>query len=328
MNRRQLLQYSAIAAAGFAGIWMARRWLSREDALTYEELISQLDLACKPGTGSVIIIGSGFAGLAAASTLHDLGYTVTVLEARNRVGGRAYTRHDLGFPIDVGASWIHGVDGNPVTHLVEQYDFTLTPPTDYTSIALYDLDGRYINRLRLLRPLWQFESQMSSVEEAVAALEVDQSLYDVLSDLDLLSGFDGQRRRVLNYMYYGSYQQASSTEPKMMSAYGVLDGDSEEGEELRIAEGDEHWIVEGVGSVAEMLATGLDIRLSHVVGGVDYSDPEKVVVYTSEAEFVADRCIVTVPLGVLQKGSITFTPTLPQKLQNSIEKLIMGAFLS
>ncbi len=55
------------------------------------------------------------AGLVAARILNDTGFEVRVLEARDRLGGRIWTVTDLGRPVDLGASWIHGVRGNPLT---------------------------------------------------------------------------------------------------------------------------------------------------------------------------------------------------------------------
>ena len=68
----------------------------------------------------VIVIGAGIAGLGAARLLADAGAAVTVLESRTRIGGRIWTSTawpDL--PVDLGASWIHGVEGNPLTALAD-----------------------------------------------------------------------------------------------------------------------------------------------------------------------------------------------------------------
>ncbi len=54
------------------------------------------------------------AGVAAAARLQTQGVKVTVLEARNRLGGRIWTDGSLGFPLDMGAMWIEGTQGNPV----------------------------------------------------------------------------------------------------------------------------------------------------------------------------------------------------------------------
>src|SRR5260370_3662180 len=63
----------------------------------------------------VIVVGAGMAGLVAARLLHDSGFAVTVLEARDRLGGRTWTDDSRGAPLDLGGSWVHGVEGNPLT---------------------------------------------------------------------------------------------------------------------------------------------------------------------------------------------------------------------
>eukprot|EP01135_Chromosphaera_perkinsii_P011900 Nk52_evm17s2531 gene=Nk52_evmTU17s2531 len=69
----------------------------------------------------VIVIGAGMAGLSAASTLLKSGrVSVTVLEARDRVGGRILTDRSLGFPLEHGAQWIHGIEGNPLEAIVKE----------------------------------------------------------------------------------------------------------------------------------------------------------------------------------------------------------------
>ena len=65
------------------------------------------------GNQRIIVIGAGLAGLAAAGALRDRGCDVVVLEARKRSGGRILTQYCA----DVGAQWIYGTEGNPITNL-------------------------------------------------------------------------------------------------------------------------------------------------------------------------------------------------------------------
>ena len=59
----------------------------------------------------IIIIGAGIAGLAACNYLVEHDFDVTILEARNRIGGRS-DNDALGIPLGAGANWIHGVDNS------------------------------------------------------------------------------------------------------------------------------------------------------------------------------------------------------------------------
>ena len=74
----------------------------------------------KTGAKTVAIIGAGMSGLSAAHHLAGAGFDVTVIEARDRIGGRIWTDRRLGQPLDLGASWIHGVQDNPLTGLASK----------------------------------------------------------------------------------------------------------------------------------------------------------------------------------------------------------------
>lgn len=93
------------------------------------------------GARSVAIVGAGMAGLRAAQVLAGRGMRCTILEARNRIGGRIWTSRALGPPIDLGASWIHGTSGNPLTRLARQAGAE-TAVTDFEAYRLYNRAGR------------------------------------------------------------------------------------------------------------------------------------------------------------------------------------------
>jgi phytoene dehydrogenase-like protein len=73
-----------------------------------------------PNGKTVVVIGGGISGLAAAKKLKEKGFNVIVLEAQEKVGGRMRTDRSLGVAFDEGASWIHGPNGNPITSLASQ----------------------------------------------------------------------------------------------------------------------------------------------------------------------------------------------------------------
>src|ERR1700733_9174944 len=81
----------------------------------------------------ILILGAGIAGLTAARRLADNGCRVRILEGRDRPGGRIFTDRTLGTPVDLGASWIHGIERNPIAVLARRLEVT-TVTSDYDAM--------------------------------------------------------------------------------------------------------------------------------------------------------------------------------------------------
>ena len=112
----------------------------------------------------VIVVGSGISGLAAASRLQSQGAKVTILEAKNRIGGRIYTDHALGAPFEVGAGWIHGPSReNPIKQLANNIKAE-TFITDDSNYVLFDSKGEKISDQNFQRIDSQWADILSHID--------------------------------------------------------------------------------------------------------------------------------------------------------------------
>jgi monoamine oxidase len=127
----------------------------------------------------VLVIG---AGLAAARQLRDLGHDVLVVEARDRIGGRVWTSDKWAdMPVDLGASWIHGIEDNPLTDLAGSIDAELIM-TSYDRSRLYRSDGDELSddEEEQLERLWkQLERALRAAQDA----DEDVTVQRVLDEL-------------------------------------------------------------------------------------------------------------------------------------------------
>lgn len=128
----------------------------------------------------VAIIGAGMSGLTVAHALSKENVAVTVFEARDRIGGRVWTDKRLGFPLDLGASWIHGIDGNPLTALAKQQQQTTVPTDD--SYIIRGRDGRKINEHDA--PDWLEEVVSIQHEAGAGSDQLNRLSYLFLDDYD------------------------------------------------------------------------------------------------------------------------------------------------
>ena len=95
----------------------------------------------------IVVVGAGISGLGAAKDLQDSGFAVTVLEARDRIGGRIYTDRSLGFPLERGAAWMHStqVEGNRLMSLKEELGLkTYVGSIDILYVKIFNKEGKAI----------------------------------------------------------------------------------------------------------------------------------------------------------------------------------------
>lgn len=269
-----------------------------------------------------VIVGAGVAGLTAARLLHAAGRRVVVLEARDRLGGRTWTDRSAGFSVDRGASWIHGLTGNPLTSLVEALgmqtiEFTVGSfQAGGRPIANYDEAHRELDEAATEQWLDDVETVAGRLVDAAAAAEAGESYADVVERA--LAGLDWSEERVARVRAFHRHrtEEQCGADGEQVDAHG-LDEDA--------IDGDEVVFPGGYDALASSLARGLDVRLEHVVTAVARS-ASGVRVSTASESFEAREVIVTVPLGVLKAGAIDFEPALPEPVADAIARVGMGTF--
>ncbi len=269
-----------------------------------------------------IVVGAGVAGLTAARLLATTGQRVVVLEARERVGGRTHSERHEGLVTDRGASWIHGIDDNPLFAAAEAFGMPMTELTvgsyqpDSRPIAYYGPDGVRLDQAQVDAFACDVRTFDERLGVAVARSARGTSYESVVeSTLAELAWPADRTERVREFLRHRTEEQ-----------YGVWIGDLDaHGLDDDQVEGDEVVFPDGFDVLATRLADGLDVRLGQVVTRVRWST-DGVVALCGDRAVRAGRAIVTVPVGVLRSGALTIEPPLPEPLAGALDRLEMNSF--
>lgn len=256
----------------------------------------------------VIVIGAGIAGLAAARRLVELGYETIILEADSAPGGRIKTDWTLDAPFELGAGWIHGPDGNPISDLVRAADASPFV-TDDESYRVFAANGDLIAEDQIAAGFRRLEKLYAAID---GELDSDMPLSKAIARM----GGKLKSDPVVNWMT-SAYTEFSTGGPiDTLSAY-YFDEDG-------VYPGEDVILTRGYDSIIRQMAGTLDIRLNTRVQAVAYEKGDGAIVSTNAGDFEASFVICTVPLGVLKAGDIRFDPPLPKSHRRGIETIGMG----
>jgi monoamine oxidase len=276
-----------------------------------------------PGDLDVLVVGAGFAGLAAAGRLVAAGRKVLVLEGRDRVGGRALTDYRLGdgIPLELGAQMVHG--RGAITHQWLARRGLTARPWPVAQRARFVLDRKVARYPWLALPF----------HPVIGARATYDGLRAIPRDLAAMAPPD---RSLAEYLERATTGPAARLWVSLLHAHtyaadpdaiGIRGPAAEE----RIAEepfGFRNFRVrEGYSALAEREAATLGdrIRLGSPVTAIRATPRDvRVDVRTregDEVEYAAARVVVTVPLGVLQSGAIAFEPALPPEKVEAIARI-------
>lgn len=275
-------------------------------------VLSILNLEKVPKKIRVIVVGAGMAGLAVSRQLHSFGYDVIVLEARDRVGGRVKTDWSLGGGVDMGASIITGLEGNPLTNLCKQLDISLHR-LNY-DCPIYDIDGQSLPEEvdTKVEQIFNRILETSSEKKNDLPTSLGEALMKLLQDIPLTDA----ERRVFHW-HLANLEYGVACE---LSSVSLQHWDQDDEYEWS---GDHCLITTGYSSIAEKLASGIDIRLNTIVRKIEYNT-SGVRISTDNEDFDSDFAVVTLPLGVLKAGTVVFNPPLPPSKSSSIQRLGFG----
>ena len=252
-----------------------------------------------------LIIGGGIAGLTAARCLTEAGLRVTLLEARDRLGGRIYTQQAAQFPVELGAEFVHGRPPEILSLAAEG------------AVPIVPVEGQF---RRKTRGSWADAGRlMEKVDKLFAAMPADEPDQSFQHYLDRTGTADDVKQQALRYV-----EGFHAADPALISVYSLIrDSRAEEA-----IEGEHQYrISSGYCDLVRAVAERIDPKLCNivknaVVNAIKWQRGE-VIARASTAEFTSPRAIITLPLGVLKANSVVFSPSLPEK-QNAMSFLEMG----
>jgi polyamine oxidase len=321
LTRRECLILGAAGPAAGLGAW-ARAAAPATDFVADDGRRTIAPAA--PGKLTrVVVIGAGFAGLAAAKALRSAGVPVTVIEARDRIGGRANTVQFGNSAFDLGAAWIHEHVGNPLTELARRLGArTVNFDPDRllrTGASVFDQSlHRWLSADDCDEVLAAAAGISTALPALASALGAEASVAMAIDAYTAtLPLVDVQRERVHDILFAQASVTWGTAAEHLWLGAALIE------EPYR---GSDVLVVGGFRVLLDALAQGLDLRLgarvTHVLSG-----PQGVAVHLAGGQVEqASHAIVTLPLGVLKAGSVVFDPPLPADKASAIQQLGFGRF--
>lgn len=268
-------------------------------------------------------MGAGFAGLGCAHALKAANVPFVVLEAKDRVGGRARTEYDLlaGKPIEGGAMMVHGSDAS-VLGWITELGLTTKKVPEFRGARFY-LKGKLRSALGValsgIEPMRSSFQTLRKFPKAIARYDgPDVSLDRFLEERHALP----TAKRFVGAMY----ASINAADPEDVSVRGLREDANVESLGLPWAN---YQVLEGYGELANRRARELGdaVRLRTRVRRLEWTTTGVRALAEGPAgpeEFRAAAAVLTVSLGVLQAGALEFAPTLPARKEAAIRTLGFG----
>lgn len=272
-----------------------------------------------PFDGNVVVIGAGAAGLYTAEILNAKGIKVTLLEASGQVGGRIRSlrnQPDLvnisvaDFPVELGAEVIYGSDSIWGTNLK---NFRI--PT--VELAGVSTDRFILDNTAKTAEEWQSDGDFVAAQSFVEGLAGNSG--SALSVAQAAAGLPSRVTRLVNSQV-GNFFGASN---ELMGINGIA-------EDLNLRPHDGKALVIKNNPMQDFLISRFDlvsgfIKLNTPVTSINYASDPIIITDANGGQTEASKVVVTVPVSILKKNLISFTPGLPSGKTTALGKIGMGA---
>ncbi|MFN8530272.1 MAG: NAD(P)/FAD-dependent oxidoreductase [Anaerolineae bacterium] len=261
-----------------------------------------------------LIIGAGAAGLAAADHLRKAGKSALILEARDRIGGRIHTDTTFAnYPLELGAEFIHG-ETAATWEYVRAFGMETIEVPRYAKLR-WGMPARLIEDLpdaqrTLIRDLFDTYNRLPEYESTYA--DCDASLADYFR----AKGFSGDALDIADVLF----AQTCCARLEQLSCADFIremKADHAGHRDFRLKD--------GYKPLLDQIAAPLDIRLNVIVRRIDWAASQVTVTAESGESFTARRCIITLPIGVLQRNTVQFDPPLSPHKRDAIRAYYLGA---
>lgn len=252
----------------------------------------------------VVIVGAGAAGVGAGMTCAERGVSFVMVEAMDRIGGRAYTdKTSLPHHWDQGCHWLHCADQNPLVAHADRVGATYITEEreDWFGVWRNGRWGDEADRAKALEAVW---SPLVTLSDK-GVVPKDVSLAEFLPRND---GWSRLRDHWVQLM--------ASGDPEQVSALGYSD----------YADTEVNWpVASGYGDLIERMAVELPVRTGVDVRGIEQLG-DRVRVVTSHGVIDAKAAIVTVSTAVLNAGKITFSSGPANDLLELVQDVPCGYY--
>jgi monoamine oxidase len=243
-----------------------------------------------PSETEVAVIGAGAAGIAAARRLAKAGIPCLLIEARDRLGGRAYTVRHGSYAVDLGCGWLHSAESNPLVAIAEQQGRSIDRSTPAWGRPALERNFPLGDQRRFQQAMAGYFGRLGEL----AAGDADVPCSAAFAPGDRWNGLIGA---VVSYISGGDPARVSARDFENYAGTDV------------------NWrVAEGYGTVLAAAGGGLDVAFDTIVKRIDHGG-RRIRIETNRGAVAATRVIVTLPTDIIAARADLFLPALPRKAE-------------